>query len=315
MSKLRPRKHLFSDSNRDSSTSTGELSWTENQERKFPTPYPGRRRARTRRSLRILPPSPLGAGGDREKDQAKLLTPLQKDTSRKERAAVPEISGTNFQSSLTSEVSARKTELRSPHPLSTHSSSELSEGDEHVSKAMNRESPVKSANVKHKLENLEDRDLSDVSTAKWKQSKREDDALGSLSSGTEAADLAGISAPSLAVVPEGSSRSAVITTFENFTRELKRKYELRYRRSALYSKYAKQAPDCLMKLLNQIHQCKLNKLELFNNFVLQELSNLEKDILALKHLEKDVLDFWGKQSDDLKSFCDLQMLRLNAFQP
>lgn len=34
-------------------------------------------------------------------------------------------------------------------------------------------------------------DLSDVSTAKWKQSKREDDALGSLSSGTEAADLAG----------------------------------------------------------------------------------------------------------------------------
>ncbi|KAF6345779.1 synaptonemal complex protein 2 like [Rhinolophus ferrumequinum] len=318
--KFHYRKHLFSESNQDSSTSTSELSWTNNQERKFLKPYPGRKKARARSSLKILPLSPLSPGRDREKDHAKLLTPLWKDTPRESNATPPKISGTKYQGSstlLTPEVSAQKTEPQSSHSLSSLSSLEHSEVEENVPQTVNPESLMENTNFKHKLENLEDRDVSDGSFAKWKQPKlEEDDSPGSLSSGTEETDLAeGLSTPPLAVVPENMNRSAVITTFENFTRELKRKYKLRYRRSALYSKYAKEAPDCLIKLLNQIHQCRLNKLELFNSFVLQALSNLEKDILALKHLEKDVLEFWRRQSDDLKSFCDLQVLRLNASQP
>ncbi|XP_036901330.1 synaptonemal complex protein 2-like [Sturnira hondurensis] len=318
MLKFSYRNHLFSESNQDSSSSSSALSWTNDQDRKSLKPYPGRRKTRTRSSLKILPFSPPRLGSDHEKDQAKLLTPLWKDTARQNNA-MPPISGTKFEGSsalLTPEVSAQKTELQSPHPLSSLSSLEHSE-DENLSKAVNQELLMKSANLKHKLENLEDRDASDGSFAKWKQSKlKEDDAPGSLSSVTEEIDLSeGISPPSLAVVPENLNSSAVVTTFENFTQELKRKYELRYRRSPLYSKYAKQAPSCLIKFLNQIHHCRLNKLEQFHNFVLQELTNLEKDFQALKHLEKDVLEFLRKQADDLKSFCDLQIIRLNAIQP
>lgn len=322
--KFNYRKHLFSESNGESSSSAPgtALSWTVHPDRKSLKPYPRRKKTRTRSSLRILPLSPLSPGSDHYKDQAKLLTPLWKDTSRQNNAIPPKISGPKFQGSsarLTPEASAQKTdsELQSPRPQSSPPSLQRSEAEEHASESVNQDSLMKSANLRRKLGNLEDRDMSESSSAKWKQSKLdEDDAPGSLSSVIEETDLAeDISTSSLAVVPETLKSSAVITTFENFTRELKKNYELRYRRSALYSKYAKQAPNCLIQLLNQIHHCRLNKLEQFNSFVLQELTSLEKDIQALKHLEKDILEFLGKQADDLKSFCDLQMLRLNAIQP
>ncbi|KAM9738797.1 synaptonemal complex protein 2-like [Dama dama] len=279
------RKHLFSESNQDSSSSGSELSWAGNRKRKSLKSYPSRKKTRTRRSsLRVLPPFPPSSGSDLEKDR----------------------SSSAF---LTPEDSAQKTKLHSPSPVSDLSSLGHSDVEENVSKTVAPESLMKSTSFQHKLQNVEDRDTADRHGAKWKQPQLEDGGEpGALSSVAEEAELAeGISTSSLNVTPENLKGSVMITAFENFTRELKRNYELRYRRSPLYSKNAKEVPDCLIELLNQIYRRRLNKLEQFHSFVLQELSNLDKDIDVLQHLEDDVLEFWGKQSADLKSFCELQL--------
>ncbi|XP_062043088.1 synaptonemal complex protein 2-like [Lepus europaeus] len=300
------RKHLFSESNEESSSSASDRSWTSNQKKKSLIPYPSRRQKTRVRS-----------SGRSTIFLAKRLIPLQKDTSRQKNAAPEEIPETKLQGSSATvipEDSAQRTESRSPQLLSGFSSLENSETEDKISKIGNQESTMENTSFKHKLQNLEDRDLPHGSFVKSKQSRLEDEAPGS---STVAGNILhpageGISTPAQEAVPENSSGSAIITTFENFSRRLKRKYELQYRKSPLHSEKAKRAPDCLTQLLDQIHLCRLNKLDQFHNVVLQELSNLEKDMQALSELEKNVLEFWGKQSADLKSFCDLQVLRFEA---
>ncbi|XP_031213954.1 synaptonemal complex protein 2-like [Mastomys coucha] len=320
------RKHDFLESNEDSSSSTSERSWTQNLKRKSLRTYSQRRKPRVS-SLRILPLSPVRSGHHApEKDEAEL-TPLWKSISRRNDSTLLKISETK----LTSEASTQKivvsstlmpssgvwtylptklpytSKVRSPHLSSSPSSVEHSEVEETLPEIMNREPFMGNSSFKHKLENLEHRgEIPDGSVAALKQSRLED-APG-------APVVTDISTPSQEDMPENANGSALKTAFENFTRALKRKFELKQEEMPLSSEKAKEVPACLMRLWNQIHMCRLDKLDRFHSSVLQELSNLEKDLRTLKCLEKDALEFWERQSADLQSFCDQQVWRLPLFR-
>ncbi|XP_038191287.1 synaptonemal complex protein 2-like isoform X1 [Arvicola amphibius] len=301
------RKHHFSESNEDSGSSASERSWTRNNyKRKSLRTYSQRRKPRVR-SLRILPLSPISSDRAREKDQV-TLTPVWKGISR-QNTILPTFSETKLQGSsvlLTPVASTPKIELGSPHPSGSFSSSEHPEVEENVRQIVSQELFMENS-CKHKLENSEHREMPDGSIAAPKQSRLED-APGSPA-------VTDISTPSQEDVPDSANSSALKTALENFTRDMKRKFELKQKEIPLSSEKAKEVPGCLVRLWNQIYMRRLNELERFRSSALQELSKLEENLQGLKCLEEDALEFWEKQWADLESFCDQQELRFNSAQP
>uniref|UniRef100_A0A8C8VXP0 Synaptonemal complex protein 2-like n=1 Tax=Peromyscus maniculatus bairdii TaxID=230844 RepID=A0A8C8VXP0_PERMB len=354
-SKFNYRKHHFSESNEDSSSSTSERSWTQNYKRKSLRTYSHGRKPRVR-SLRILPLSPVSGGRGGEKYQAEL-TPVWKGISRQNDTILPNFSETKLQSTsviLTPEASTQKIEFKLYlHETMAYSVDKMLQYHflvlqlcilayyiyiclYFVFQIESRESFMENSSFKHKLENSEHRETPDGSIAAPKQSRLED-APGS-------PIVTGISTLSQEDVPEKATCSALKAALEHFTRDLKRKFEvsLKQKEIPLSSEKAKEVPGCLVRLWNQIYTFRLNKLESFHSSVLQELSNLEKDLQALKYLEEDAVassfvpslgikttfsmkikgnmeclvkifvpfqEFWEKQSANLQSFCDQQALR------
>ncbi|XP_040611813.1 synaptonemal complex protein 2-like [Mesocricetus auratus] len=301
------RKHYFSEGNEDSGSSISERSWTRGYKRKSSRTYSQRRKPRIS-SFRVLPLSPIRSGRAREEDQVKL-TPVWKGISRQSDTTLPKFSDIKLQGSsvlLTPEASTQKIEFRSPHVLGGLSPLEHPEFEENVPQIANRETFMENSSFKHKLENSEHTEIPDGGIAAPKQSRLED-APGSPA-------LTDISTPSQEDVPETANSCAFKTAFENFTRDLKRKFELKQKEIPFSSEKAKEVPGCLIRFWNQIYTCRLNKLERFHSSVLQELSDLEMDLQALTCLEEDALEFWEKRSSDLRSSCDQQTLRFNSTQ-
>ncbi|NXT53025.1 SYC2L protein, partial [Pluvianellus socialis] len=109
---------------------------------------------------------------------------------------------------------------------------------------------------------------------------------------------------------EDFSDSGVITAFESFIGQLKKLFWSRYKRMETSAQNTLRTSEKnVSTLLNQIHECRLSKLETFQKIVVEELASLEKETQILANMEKDAVDFWNAQLLKLSSFCDQQKQR------
>ncbi|XP_005041684.1 PREDICTED: synaptonemal complex protein 2-like [Ficedula albicollis] len=112
---------------------------------------------------------------------------------------------------------------------------------------------------------------------------------------------------------EDLSDSGVIFAFEGFIGQLKKLFWSRYKRIESNTQDALRSSEKnLSALLNQIHQCRLNKFETFQKIVVKELANLEKETQILAAMEKDALDFWNVQLLKLNTYCNEQKQRVES---
>ncbi|KAM9302524.1 synaptonemal complex protein 2-like [Morus bassanus] len=115
------------------------------------------------------------------------------------------------------------------------------------------------------------------------------------------------------MLPEDFSDYGVITAFGSFISQLKKLFRSRYKRMETSAQNTLRTSEKnVSALLNQIHECRLSKLETFQKIVTEELASLEKETQVLANMEKDAVDFWNTQLLKLNSFCNQQKQRIQS---
>ncbi|XP_074432061.1 synaptonemal complex protein 2-like isoform X2 [Larus michahellis] len=276
------RKHLFSESNNEN-TSTGqsEKSWIlDPQKRSLPKSLDyTRKRPRVRSKLKVLPMSSASSGSDYETKKETSRQRAQKETLRKKSKSSSK--GDNLPTvDLADETLSE--ELKGG-PLSLDASAKGYSSDE-------EKATQKFLDASGKLSGEEE------------SFKRKDSGQKMDDSVTDAFFSK--------MLHEDFSDSGVITAFESFISQLKKLLWSRYKRMETSAQNTLRTSEKnVSTLLNQIHECRLSKLETFQKIVVEELASLEKEIQILANMEKDVVDFWNEQLLKLSSFCNQQKER------
>ncbi|XP_049679999.1 synaptonemal complex protein 2-like [Accipiter gentilis] len=324
------RKHLFSESNNEN-TSTGqsEKSWILGAQREsLPKSLDyTRKRSRVRSKLKVLPVSSASSGSDYQtKKQGTSRRRAQKEMLRKKSTSSPK--GDNLPTvNLADEMLSE--ELKGS-PLLLDVSAEGYSGDE---EAATQEFHDASAKLSREEESVKRKDSDILSGTVIKKPKFSSWETSNLSSDTsyksrkhfdsvekeaeiqtgqqmdDSVDDAFFSK----MLSEDFSDSGVITAFESFISQLKKLFSSRYQRMETSAQNALRTSEKnVSALLNQIHKCRLSKLETFQKIVVEELASLEKETQMLANMEKDAVDFWNAQLLKLNSFCNQQKQRIQS---
>nr|XP_032642806.1 synaptonemal complex protein 2-like [Chelonoidis abingdonii] len=298
------RKHLFSESNWDTaSNSQSEKSWIlDSQKKSLPKTLDyTRRRPRVRSKLKVLPLSSASSGSDYHTKKVRCyVKALLSDDLEADDLTLP-LSASSHEYSDAGEKK-KYVEVSSKLP-----------GKDKVSKFKRKGSDLSPGGVvkKPKLSRWE---MGQPSPGISPEPRKLFDSIEKkkeIQTGGELDESDDIFVSK--ILHEDVSDSGVIAAFESFTSQLTKTFWSRYKRMEICAKNAlKTSEERVSALLNQIHQCRLNKLENFHKVVVQELANLEKDAQILSILEKDTVDFWNKQSIKLSSFCNHQKQRIQS---
>ncbi|KAH1177522.1 hypothetical protein KIL84_011224 [Mauremys mutica] len=297
------RKHLFSESNRDTaSNSHSEKSWIlDSQQKSLPKTLDyTRRRPRVRSKLKVLPLSSASSGSDYHTKKVGVSRPtMHREVLKKEiksSAMRLDFSAVELPDDLEAD------DLTLPLSASSHEYSDAGEktkyvevssklpGKDKVSKFKRKGSDLSPGGVvkKPKLSRWE---MGQPSPGISPEPRKLFDSIEKkkeIQTGVESDESDDIFVSK--ILHEDVSDSGVIAAFESFTSQLTKTFWSRYKRMEICAKNAlKTSEKSVSALLNQIHQCRLNKLENFHKVVVQELANLEKDAQILSILEKDTV--------------------------
>ncbi|XP_054237929.1 synaptonemal complex protein 2-like [Indicator indicator] len=320
------RKHLFSESdNEDASPSQSEKSWIlDSQKHSLPKSLDySRKRPRVRSKLKVLPVSSASSGSDyQKKKQEPSRRRAQKEMLRKKSTSrskadnlptvilsdemVPELE----EDTLPVHVSAKG--YSSGEEKATqefHEAAGQPSGEKGIFTWNDSDILSSTAIKKPKFSSWEKTTLfSDTSNKQRKHFDSEE----KIQTGQEMDDSVD-DAFFPKALHEDFSGSGVIAAFENFTSQLKKLFWHRNKKmEASAQNTLRTSERNLSTLLNQIHECRLSKLETFQKIVIEELDGLEKETQILANMEKDAVDFWNTQLLKLNSFCNMQKQRIQS---
>ncbi|NXD76105.1 SYC2L protein, partial [Halcyon senegalensis] len=328
------RRHLFSESNNENtSTSQSEKSWIlDSQKRSLPKSLDySRKRPRVRSKLKVLPVSSASSGSDypskkqgtsRQRPQKEM--PKKESTSSSKGYDLPtvDLAGISFFNHLQGfkkscsdgrcQEDGSRVLSGVPSDRTRGNGHKLEHKKFHLNirnnffdilgstvikkpKFSSWETSHPSSDTPFKPRKLFDSVEKEAKTQTGKMDNSVDDAVFSKT------------------LNEDLSGSGVITAFESFTSQLKKLFWSRYKKMEISAQNSLRTSEKnVSALLNQIHECRLSKLETFQKIVVEELASLEKETQILSNMEKDAVDFWNAQLFKLNSFCSQQKQRIQS---